>query len=89
MSTANTTHQKTKLTPPELASRWRVSPDKVRAWIESGELRAINLAARLSGRPRYRIDLADVLIFEQRRQTRGAPRTQRRKSVPAKVIEFF
>jgi excisionase family DNA binding protein len=68
---------RTKLTPPELARRWGVSSDKVRAWIESGELRAINLATRPSGRPRYRIDLADVLAFEQRREANGVSKMAR------------
>lgn len=62
--------QRTKLTPPEVARRWGVSSDKVRSWIENGELRAINLAARLRGRPRYRIDLADLLAFERVREAK-------------------
>jgi excisionase family DNA binding protein len=65
-----------KLTPPEVARRWGVSSDKVRAWIENGELRAINLAARTSGRPRYRIDMADVLAFERTREAKGVPPTR-------------
>ena len=77
------------LTPPELARRYGVKPDKILAWIRSGELRAINLVERPGGRPRWKISEADLLIFEQRRAATGpAPRTRRRRKDPA-VIEFF
>lgn len=73
-------------TPPQLAKLWGVSPEKVYAFIRSGQLRAINLASRQGGRPRYAIDPADVAEFEGSRQvvanpTRGAPR---RKATPVK-----
>lgn len=58
---------KQKITPPELAEIWGVSPAKVLALIKSGQLRAINLATRHGGRPRYAIDLADVEAFERAR----------------------
>ncbi len=77
------------LTPPDLARRWGVSPDKIRAWIESGELRAINLAARLGGRPRWRIDPAAVAEFEERRRATSTPRTPRRRRKDTEVIDFF
>src|SRR5262245_18072506 len=41
------------LTVRDVARRYRVSPDKVRAWITSGELRAVNTATALCGRPRW------------------------------------
>jgi excisionase family DNA binding protein len=67
-----------KLTPPQLARLWGISPDKVLAFIHAGELRAVNLATRRSGRPRYRIDQADVAEFERRREATPQP-----KRVPA------
>ena len=70
----------TKLTPPELAQRWGVNPTKVLALIRSGELRAVNLATRPNGRPRYRIDLADVAAFESARSTVPAPKPRRRRA---------
>jgi excisionase family DNA binding protein len=80
-----------KLTPPQVAERYGISADKVLGWIHSGELRAINVAAKVSGRPRYRIDVADLLVFEQKRA--AVPTTlskgQRRRKPQADVIAFF
>jgi hypothetical protein len=78
------------LTPPQVARRHGVSPDKVLGWIHSGELRAINVAARRGGRPRWRIDPADLVVFEQARSAvpRAAARPKRRRQV-AGVIEYF
>jgi len=36
--------EKSVMTPPELAKFWGVSPDKILAWIRSGELKATNVA---------------------------------------------
>ena len=80
-----------KLTPVQIAKRYGVSADKVRGWIYSGELRAINVATRPGGRPRYAIDEADLLEFESRRQVQpqeNPPRSRRTKA-PGNVIEFF
>jgi len=43
------------LTPPQVAKLLAVKHDKILSWIRTGELRAINLAARQGGRPRWRI----------------------------------
>jgi hypothetical protein len=78
------------MTPPELARMWRISPDKVLAWIHSGELRATNMAARLGGRARYRIDWTDAVEFEERRAVQPPAKTPRRRQKPSgNVIEFF
>ena len=83
--------RKTKLTPPDVAKQWGVSPEKVIGWIRSGELRAFNAATRhSSGRPRYLIDSADLLAFEQRRRMQPTTRTPRRRCRPmAGVPEYF
>jgi excisionase family DNA binding protein len=77
------------LTPPEVARRYGVSAEKVVAWIRTGELRAINLALRRSGRPRWRIDHADLLAFESRRAAVPSPPTSRRRRKSPDVIEYF
>jgi excisionase family DNA binding protein len=80
-----------KLTPPQLARRFGVGPDKVLAWIRSGELPAINGAAKPNGRPRYLIDKADVEAFEAQRQVRPKkliPASIRHRK-PSDTIKFF
>ena len=57
--------------PRDLALRWGVCVDKVLNFIRSGELRAFNVAAKTSKRPRYRIPVESVRQFEE--QTRAAP----------------
>lgn len=81
-----------KLTAPEVARHLRVSPNKILTFIRSGELAAINIASRPSGRPRYRIDQADLEKFEAKRAVAavGKPIRQRRRSRDnGAIIQFF
>jgi hypothetical protein len=80
--------QRSKLTPPQIAEQWGISPEKVIAWIRRGELRAINVAERRSGRPRYVVDIDDLEAFEGSRMVSPPARTVRRRRA-AKVFEFF
>jgi hypothetical protein len=83
--------KRNKLSPPQLALLYGVSPAKIGAWIRSGELRAINAATRPGGRPRYLVDLADLAAFKAGRAiqppTQTSSRPRRKK--PTSVIEFF
>jgi hypothetical protein len=68
-------------TPNELAALIRVSPDRVRSWIASGELGAINTARVGCGRPRFVVLPHHLAAFERRRaaaQPTPAPRRGRR-----------
>jgi excisionase family DNA binding protein len=58
------------LTPSEVAKKLRVSPAKVRAWIERGELTAFNVADRIGGRPRWRITPEAFAERGRRREAR-------------------
>ena len=81
---------KQKLTPPEVAAAWGLSPDKVLRWIATGELHAINVATRATGRPRWLIDEADLAAFEARRSVRPVTCPPKRRRQPcAGVTEFF
>lgn len=82
--------EKQTLTPPELAALWGISPHRVLQFIRSGELRAINLASRRGGRPRYAIPLDAKLQFEQSRQAvpDEKPAPARSKKDP-NVREYF
>jgi hypothetical protein len=78
-------------TPPKLAERWGVKPEKVIAFIRAGELRAFDVSVRPdSGRPRYRIPPDAIIEFEARRSVISPTKPrERRKKQPPDVIEFF
>lgn len=80
------------LTPPQLARRWGVAAEKVNALINSGQLRAVNLAVDPKGRPRYRIYLSEVERFEETRSSKPPipKQTGRRRRTAAKAVkEYF
>jgi hypothetical protein len=76
-------------TVADVAARYRVGEDKVRAWIKRGELSAINTASALCGRPQLRVTPEALQDFEQRRAAAPAPKTQRRRRRPAGFVDFF
>jgi predicted site-specific integrase-resolvase len=67
------------LSPPQYAKRLGIDPVKILGWIKKGELRAINIASNLTGRPRYRIPIDAILEFEALRSARPAVKVVRRK----------
>jgi excisionase family DNA binding protein len=81
------------LTPPELAERLKVHPEKIRRWIERGELAAVNVADRIGGRPRWRITAEALEDFLRRRATPGpGPRIRRRRrqeKVPEGWVRYY
>jgi hypothetical protein len=81
---------RTKYTPPELAALWGVAPEKIIAFITSGELRAIDASTRRGGRPRYLIDVKDVADFERRRSVQVPARpARRRRQSPEESGDYF
>lgn len=80
------------LTPPQYAERLGVDVAKVHIWIRRGELRAINVAETLNGRPRWRIPPDAVVEFEERRTARppaAKPRRRRRPKMPKGFVQYF
>jgi hypothetical protein len=67
------------LTVEEAARRYRVSPDKIRALIAIGELRAVNTAAAKCGKPRWVITPEAMEEFERGRAGGPKPKPQRRR----------
>ena len=71
-----------KLSPREVAEIWGVTAAKVRAWIRSGQLHAVNVGMGDRGKPTWRVNKDDLDAFEARRSNRkpksGAPRAPRR-----------
>lgn len=63
-----------KLTPPQIAKQWGIAPEKVVAWIQAGELRAIDASTTRGKRPRYLIDIEDLAAFEKSRLVQGTNR---------------
>jgi excisionase family DNA binding protein len=79
------------LTPPAIAERLGVKPDKVLIWIRTGELVATNLATSTAGRPRFRISREALADFLHRREVlppRRAKRRQKQKR-PAGYVEYY
>jgi hypothetical protein len=67
------------LTPPQLSARWRVSPEKVISMIRSGALHGFDVSSPGSKRPRYRINISEVIAFEERRSARQPVKVARKK----------
>ena len=66
-------------TTAEIARRYRVGEDKVRAWIKAGELEAINTSAVICGKPRYVVTPEALERFERGRAATPTQKAQRRK----------
>ena len=78
------------LSPPQIARSRGVDVHKVAAWIESGELKAVNLATTSTGRPRWKVSPADLAAFEAARSATPAPKIARiRRRRDQLVEEFF
>jgi excisionase family DNA binding protein len=78
------------VTAVQVAADLGVNQSKVLGWIHRGELRAINVAARLGGRPRWRIsrEAVDAFLAARTVQPAAAPPRRRRRADP-EVIQFF
>jgi hypothetical protein len=76
------------LTPREVARLYRVSPDRVRAWIQTGELKAINTARARCTRPRFIVLPRHLQEFERSRQVSLPTKPPRRRSRPCQV-DFY
>ena len=73
----------------DLCRRWKVGPDKVRGFLRRGELVAVNVAARLGGRPQWRIPYESVEAFERRRSSAPPPKLPRRRRKPTDFVDFY
>jgi excisionase family DNA binding protein len=78
-----------RLTPMELARAYRVDVHTVLDWIRNGQLRAVNVGSGRK-RPRWRIDPADVAVFEAARTAQPqVPTHRRKKSASGWVFQYF
>jgi len=81
--------QKQKLSTGDLSKLWGIGPDKIRRWILSGELPAINIAFSRDRRPRYLIDLADIRAFESKRAVTPVVSISRRRRTTGPGKSYF
>jgi hypothetical protein len=84
----DTTPSLVGLTVREVARRYRVGEDKVRAWIRSGELAAINTASVLCGKPRWVI-VPDALAAFERRRAGGSPPKPTRRRGRKEIVDYY
>lgn len=79
--------------PPKAAKILEVNSDKVLAWIKSGELVAVNVAANANGeRPRWRIsedELGKFLLRRRHAASVDIKPTRRRRSQAAPTTRYF
>lgn len=78
-------------TPPEVAEILGVNADKIRQFIQTGQLKAVNMTLTGRGqRPRYRILPDDLRAFIDARSTKApAPKPQRRRQMVTTGKEYF
>jgi excisionase family DNA binding protein len=76
------------LTVREVARRYRVSRQKVRAWIMRGELPAINTAAQCRRR-RWVVTADGLAEFERRRSARPPPEPAPRRRRTVGQIDYY
>jgi hypothetical protein len=76
------------LTVRDVTELYRVGRDQVLGWIRRGELRAINTAASLCGKPRWVIPPDALATFEQRRLGGPPPKPARRRRSQV-AIDFY
>ncbi len=80
--------------PPEIARARKIRVAKVIYWITTSQLRAVNMASKPGGRPRWRVSAFDLQAFDEARSNRAVtPQPgdgiRKRKRSVGDVIEFF
>lgn len=79
------------MAPKDVAERYGVKACKVLAWINAGELTAINTATRRGGKPRWKIRPEALAAFEASRSSRPAPaipKRRKRTAEPGEIVFF-
>jgi excisionase family DNA binding protein len=76
------------LTPKEVARLLRVNADKVRAWIKSGELGAVNVSAHLCAKARFIVLPEHLAEFTRHRSATPPPKPPRRRKRIG-LVDFY
>jgi hypothetical protein len=77
------------LTVADLAARYRVSEDKIRRWIRNGDIRAVNSATALCGKPRFVVLPEALADFEKSRAAAEPPKPPRRCQKRIDFVEYY
>jgi hypothetical protein len=78
------------LTPPQIATRWGTNSEKVNHFLNTGQLIGCNFAKDLNGRPRWRVSLIELEIFESKRSNqKPIPPQKRRRKKAVSGKEYF
>jgi hypothetical protein len=72
----------------DVARRYRVGPDRVRQWIKTGQLAAVNTRSR-SKRCRYVVTLEALLLFEKAHAAATPTPIRRKKRKKRGEVDFF
>jgi hypothetical protein len=72
----------------QLARHLQVGPDKIRGWINSGELKATN-TSKDPRRKRWIISLEALAEFQARRQPETPPKPAPRRRRPTQMVDYF
>jgi hypothetical protein len=78
----------TGLTVREFARLWRVGTDKVRGWIRSRKLGAINTSEAECGKPRFVILPEHIAEFTKRREV-APPRKLARRRKRTALVDYY
>jgi len=78
--TATTATPPRGLTVRDVARRYRVSPERVRAWLRRGELCGINTADANAHKPRFIIPVDALAAFERGRSAAVPVKPARRRT---------
>jgi hypothetical protein len=73
----------------ETAAWFRVSGDKIRHWIKTGQLGAINTATSLCGRPRFVILPHHLAAFERSRDASPPPKPVRKRQKRLSFVDYY
>jgi hypothetical protein len=80
------------VSPRRYANSRNINVSKVLTWIRSGELRAVNLAVRPEGRPRWKLTPEAIAEFEAKRSSTpppAPPPRRPRRRFDAGVTQYF
>jgi excisionase family DNA binding protein len=77
------------MTVREVARHLRVSPDRVRAWIRSGAMGAINTSETRCGRPRFVVLPHHLADFERGRAAATVPPKPARRRKRTSPVDYY